>query len=410
MAGIIHMDNDLRIASAERIDARRRSPERCLYCDEPAVSKEHSLQNALGGRLWAKCLCKTHNENVNTGADDGFNKVFAPYMTMLQVARQDGVVGATVSAKNQDGTRVIVLPEGFVKQNGLEVLAQHRETRKITYARGDLDKLDKLPLGALSENGPTHVVATITNPEIEVEVDSSAGLSGALLKIALHFYHGFVGDVDREVAKELLRLILDGNAAANSHVRTPMFDEDVFADNETPRHEVTCYPYNAESCLVTILLFGAYAFTVRLPFPMPGTIGLRYRQMLDQRFPEFFEDIAIPPNLKWDRRPSTEAEAEEFARIAKARVLRLHARGAATAVRVMCKRAYERAHDESANYGGLWERYRAALQIEALSAEQIEAIVFIGRHRHADGLVVWEVPVHNIAEETDENETAACRL
>ena len=129
-----------------------------------------------------------------------------------------------------------------------------------------------------------------------------------------------------------------------------------------------------------------------------------------QRGIEVSAHFPIPPNLKWDRRPSTEAEAEEFARIAKARVLRLHARGAATAVRVMCKRAYERAHDESANYGGLWERYRAALQIEALSAEQIEAIVFIGRHRHADGLVVWEVPVHNIAEETDENETAAWRL
>jgi hypothetical protein len=396
-----------RAASANRIDALRRSPKFCLYCDRQASSKEHSLQHALGGRLWATNLCAEHNSIVNRGADDNFNKSFAPYMTMLQVAKQNGDVGSTIVAKDKNGAPVVMLPEGFVKQNSLEVLAQHRESRKITHARGDLNKLDNLPTAAFSDAGPRHVIAVITNPDVEVAVDSSAGLSGAILKIALHFYHGFVGDVDRQVAIELLKLILDGNVAANTHVRTPLFDADVFADDETPRHEVTCYPYDTGSCLVTILLFGAYAYTVRLPFPMPAKRGLRYRQMLDQRFPELFDDIAIPANLKWDRRAETAEEHNEFVRDAKSRVLRLHARGATTAVQVMCKRAFERASEESANYGNLWERYQAALQLEALSAGQIEAIVFIGRHRHADGLVVWEVPVHNTADEEYEDKSAA---
>jgi hypothetical protein len=176
---------------------------------------------------------------------------------------------------------------------------------------------------------------------------------------------------------------------------------------ETPRHEVTCYPYDAESCLVTILLFGAYAYTICLPFPMPGEGGIRYRQMLDQRYPELYENVPVPANLKWNRRPESAEEHKKFVTEARRRVSRLHKRGAHTAVHVMCKRAFELAVGESANYGKFWERYRAALQLEALSAEQIDSIVYIGWQRREAGLVIWEVPIQNVSEEEDIDESAA---
>ena len=394
--------DDLRVDSANKIDALRRHPERCLYCAEPALSKEHSLPHGVGGRLWAANLCSRHNGIVNTGADEHFNETFAPYMTMLQVAKQDRTVGATVNAKDADGACITILPSGLVKQRAFEALAHHYETRKIVRARGDLEKLDAIPKTAFSKDVQNHVIAVITNPEVNVSVDSSDGLSGALLKIALHFYHGFVGDVDQKIALELLDLILAGNACASTHVRTPLFEVDVFPDMETPRHEVTCYPHDADSCLVTILLFGAYAYTIRLPFPMQGAVGIRYRQMLDQRYPELYDNVMIPENLKWESRPESAEQHEEFVMEARKRVSRLHERGAHTAVHVMCRRAYELAVGESANLGNLWERYRAALQLEALTAEQIDAIVYIGWRRQKDGLLVWEVPIKNIGDHDED--------
>lgn len=251
--------DDLRKAtSGKLIDALRRLPKTCLYCDAVADSKEHALQEALGGRLWAINLCGKHNGIVNK-ADEPFSKMFAPFMTMLQVSRQRGGVGAEAKAKDEYGAPITILGEGFVKQPAVEVLSRHRTNRKITRVRGDLSHLDRLPIDAMSPDVPHHVMAVVTNPEVVVEVESTSALSGAILKVALHFYSGFVGDVNRDVALKLLDSILDGPSAANGYVRTAFLDEDVFPEEEVARHEVTCYPYDDESCVVTLLLFGAYA-------------------------------------------------------------------------------------------------------------------------------------------------------
>ena len=69
-------------------------------------------------------------------------------------------------------------------------------------------------------------------------------------------------------------------------VRTPFLDEDVFADDSTPRHEVTCYN-DGDGVLVTILLFGGMAYACRFPFGGDAAVGIRYTQRLDKNYPEF---------------------------------------------------------------------------------------------------------------------------
>lgn len=136
---------------------------------------------------------------------------------------------------------------------------------------------------------------------------------------------------------------------------------------------------------------------------MKAELGLRYRQVLTEHFPQLLDDIAIPENLKWDRRP-TDVGGEAFGAAMRARTRRLGRRGAETGLWSICKRAFERASNETTNFGDLWDRDRAALQIEALNAEQIEAIVWIGRRRGRAGLSIWEVPIYD--EDAEQSSTS----
>jgi hypothetical protein len=141
-----------RFRSSALIDAARRSPPACLYCSEAPRTKEHPLTEAIGGRLWARILCSRHNGEVNARADEGFNKNFAPLVTMLQVRRQRGTVGAEFIARDDEGKPVTIVAEGFAKAKALEVLRKD-ERGRILHAVGDLAHLDRLPARALSPEG-----------------------------------------------------------------------------------------------------------------------------------------------------------------------------------------------------------------------------------------------------------------
>jgi hypothetical protein len=88
-----------RKTSGALIDVARRTPASCLYCSTPATSKEHALTEAVGGRLWARVLCPVHNSAVNTGADQRFNRNFAPLVTMLQVRCQRALSAPSLSPR-----------------------------------------------------------------------------------------------------------------------------------------------------------------------------------------------------------------------------------------------------------------------------------------------------------------------
>ncbi len=381
---------DEQLASGKLIAQARRGPLHCIYCVEPATSNEHALTEAIGGRLGADILCGKHNGIVNETADVRFNANFAPLVNMLQIRRQRGTVGAEFVATGDDGKPVTIVAEGFAKQQRVDV--QKRDaTGRILYAEGDLTYLEKLPSGAISSDGRNLVIAKISNPSVNFAVGMDETMTGAVLKTALHFFAGFVGNVPLDVAKKLLRTISGEVRMDGSLVRTPYLHDDVFSDSWPARHELTAY-FDGDHTLVTVLLFSAYALTVRLPLPMPGTAGVRYTQMLDENFPRFAVDIPRPAALDWDDRPGKYDAAIYYAPIKK-RIARIHDYGTEQAIRARCRRAFESVQQISGNYGDIWERYAMRLQLECFDGADVRQIVGIGRRLERECKPVWEIPV-----------------
>jgi HNH endonuclease len=374
----------------------RRKPKHCLYCSKPPITEEHIVPEAVGGRLWAHILCRVHNGLINTAADEPLSRNFAPFVNMLQVQRQRGVRGATFTATNDKNDPILILAEGFAKEKPLKVTRRDDQGR-ILNVEGDLTALDHLPKEAFADNKSSEVIALISNPEANFSVVSDDSLRAGLLKIALHFYAGFILDVALDESNELLPCILGSKIVGSDILRTPFLDDDVFADRWPARHEVTCYGDEGWA-LVTILLFGAYAYLCRLPLPFVAVYGVRYRQMLDEKFPRFVDDIPRPKSLSWDRRPCPEDRAAWLTPM-QTRIRRIYARGVEQSIQARCRRAFERAVTESANFGSLWDRYRAALHLEVFSALEVETLVTIGKGLHRSGKNAWEVPV-SLSEET----------
>jgi hypothetical protein len=309
---------------------------------------------------------------------------------MLQVARQRGGSGAEFTATDDAGDPVVIGREGFAKQLPFKVLRTDDRGR-ILHAVGDLERIDNIPIQRMSPAGTNVVLAYIQNPQANIVVASDGSTDGALLKIALHFYAGFIADVPINVALSLMPYISGEKVAGGVYIRTPFLSDDVFPDSWPARHEITCYP-DGDSTLVTILLFSAHAYSCRLPLPMKSQTGVRYTQMLDENFPRMREDIDIPEKLDWEDRPGVH-DRDAFFGLIRERVERLHAHGAEQAVRARCQRAAQRAISESSNFGNLWERYAAALSLECFDSADVEVIVAIGRRLRDEGRPIWEVPV-----------------
>jgi len=385
------MDHD-QITSGAKIDEHRRRPRHCLCCANAPDTDEHVAPEAIGGRLWAPILCSTHNGVANIGADQPLSKNFAPLVTMLQAPRQRGGAGAEFTATDANGDSIIIVAEGFAKQRSLDVKRRDKSGR-IAFAEGDLSRLDSLPKNAYSEGGQRHIIAKITIPEARFGVTSDDTITSGLLKMALHFVAGFVTDVNIEDARALLPFISGEKKPTGDMIRTPFLDEDVFPEEWPPRHEITCFR-DGESLLLTILLFGAYAYAVRLQLAADLPTGIRYTQTLGENYPKFFDGIARPASLDWNRRPQDSApDARAWSQPIERRLKRIYEHGAEQAIRARCRRAFELALNESGNFGDLWDRYRAALQLECFSAEDVHVIVTIGRKLHNDGKNAWEIPV-----------------
>lgn len=380
--------NPIQAASGKLIAAYRRNPSHCLYCNAVDLTDEHGVQEAIGGRLTAKNLCVHHNGVVN-GADTPLNKNFAPLVQMLQIRRHRGVVGAEFQAVDSGGKTITILAEGFAKQNPLDVTSKD-ENGKILRAVGDLSKLDGLPDEAFSPGTCRHAIAVITAPEGQFFLGSDENITGGILKIAFHFFTGFVRDVPMRIAERILPYITGEKEAGRMFVRTPFLSDDAFPESWPPRHEVTAYPMG-NCTLVTVLLFGAYGYLVKLPFKMSGTTGIRYRQTLSENYPEFYDDVPIPQSLTWDTRRRLDSDA--WAAPVQKRMKRIQVEGTQYALRARCKRAYEKAKAESHNFGDIWERYRFALQLEVFSTEDIDEFIRIGKGIFGEGREPWEIPV-----------------
>ena len=119
----------------------RRTPTRCIYRDRAAVSDEHVVPCAIGGRLTAPILCHAHN-NAASAADNALAVWFAPFTNMLAVPRQDGKIGTSYTAKSIDGRAVIVKHNGQVEEPN--TIKERDSKGRILRAAGDLKWLDRL--------------------------------------------------------------------------------------------------------------------------------------------------------------------------------------------------------------------------------------------------------------------------
>ena len=88
-----------------------------------------------------------------------------------------------------------------------------------------------------------------------------------------------------------------------------------------------------------MLLFGAYAYTCRLPFAMSSGAGLEYSQTLGENYPEFQDHVPIPQSLDWDKRPGL-GEKDAWERPVRARLERIALAGQEAATRARCRRAW----------------------------------------------------------------------
>lgn len=323
-------------------------------------------------------------------ADEPLNRNFAPYVTMLQIRRQRGGVGAEFQAIDDDGTTITIVRAGFAKQKPLEV---HRRDSKgrILHASGDLDMLGSIPSHAFSKDGPSNVIAVISNQTAQFAVASDETIIGGVLKMALHFYAGFVREVSIEQSTQLLGAILGRTKAAGDFVRTPLLRDEIFPVSWPPRHEITAYPL-ANHCLVTVLLFGAYGYTCRLPIATPMKTGFRYTQVLTEQFPRFEDSVPVPRSLDWNDRP-TEKDRDAWGAAIATRLDPILRLGQEQAIQARCKRAWERATTESSNFGDIWTRYKAALELEVFPSDEVARLVAIGRHLDVQDREPWRVPV-----------------
>ncbi len=64
--------------------------------------------------------------------------------------------------------------------------------------------------------------------------------------------------------------------------------------------------------------------------------------------------------------------------------------------REQAKRVAERAERRTAGGGNFWDWYRAELQMEAMSAAQVEDFIRVGRAARAQGREVWEFEIRFI--------------
>jgi len=380
-----------KLTSGALIDQYRRRPERCLYCAAPATSAEHAVPQAIGGRLWANILCPEHNRTIGVRSDEPFIENVRPLVNLLRVRRHDGNVGVSFEGRTDDGRTLTVTPDGRVPLSPLEVVNRD-ESRRIIRATG-LARLDALKRqGALATTGSNQIIATITKaPPLTFEVGSDRASEAGVLKIALHFFAGFIGAVPREIADALLPFVLGDRLAGGAYVRTPDFDNTLFPSTWPPRHEVTCYP-GTDATYISILLFDAYPYLCRLPIAIGAERAVRYRQpLLGAPDPQFEIGVRVPP-IDWERRLTSENQKVWGDEI-MLRLDRISEHAQRRELLEQCEAAAMRAEERAAGGGDFWDWYRAELQLECFEASGVERILALGRAARARGKDVWQFDV-----------------
>jgi hypothetical protein len=369
----------------------RRAPATCLYCAQPPSSREHILADALGGRLVAKITCSEHNNLIGNRCDAPMNAQYAPFVSMLGVSRSRGTKGAAFTGRSDSGERLVVGPGFHVRRERLLEDVRKGPSGKIKYAKGDLRKLDDLVAENAFEDPTKPVIAVLERPPIvNFEIEVARDVERGVLKTALHFVAGFITDVDRDVAQAMLPYILGDELAGGFYVRTLSLEQKYVPESWPPRHDLRTYPEGSET-FVTVLLFGVHGFQVKLP--VATNRAMHYHQPLVETFKPVLEENDHVRLFDWDDRLTSDDIAplrvnlqfrhDKIEGVAKWRM-----------AKSQCRAAAMRALSTMLVFHlSFIDAYKAELQQEAFSADEISLLLFFGREVMRLGRPPWELPI-----------------
>lgn len=368
------------------IHVYRRKPTHCLYCDQAAVSDEHVVPCAIGGRLTAPILCHLHN-NAASAADNALSTWFAPWTNMLAIPRQDGKIGTSFSAKSIDGRDVLMTSDGRVEEPNR--VTERDSQGRILRAIGDLkwlDRLRKQSSAAFSTQMPA-IALPSTPPVVDLKLGLTDEAWPGIVKMALHLVAGFV---DHVVISDQLRMIVLENRPppVADYVRSVPWDLELFGEESPPRHEITAYP-GRDATFVTLMLFGVFALSVKLP-GVSVMQPVRYSQTLDGAAPVL--TVVAPARCRWDP-PMDDTEVAEFLEGLHRRMnavydifkLREHEDMCIAAAR----NAVERTKTMSISF---IDAFRAELQLYSWPADLVEDAVAQTKIMLTSRLYPWEFP------------------
>ncbi|HET9341802.1 MAG TPA: hypothetical protein VFO25_02645 [Candidatus Eremiobacteraceae bacterium] len=323
-------------------------------------------------------------------ADEPMVEEYKPYVNALAVKRQDGTIGVCFKATTDEGETLTVTAEGKLEPQKLEVKARDASGR-ITRAFGDLLLLETLrKRGALATDPNQRIIAVVEKaPVVNFSVTVAHGVERGVLKSALHFIAGFVGDVEQGEALALLPSVLGKELAGGEFVRTWAYDDALFPESWPPRHELTSYPGDSLT-YVSMLLFGVDAFVVRLPITTDQP--LRYTQpLIGPTHPRL--SVPAPVAIDWDR-PLATSDTDAFMAEHGRRIDAISEFAGRRMIRKICRDAARRAmlpERRAAVRTDFFTRYAAELQVGCVEAPLIAYLLREGRRLRDEGEAVWHL-------------------
>jgi hypothetical protein len=235
---------------------------RCLYCDEPAGSREHILASGMGGRFTrSDIICAYHNGLCGKWADDPFCEQFAIAIHALEVLKGDGQRGTTLPLIAEDGTKFDSLPDFRFRMH--HTVDRDAEGGFLITAT-DANVHNKLAkqLSAISNHSSTRTEERTYHFSTPFATHGP-GMRG-VLKAALHFLSTVADDYDRARAICAASSTVIFSDAEPDNVTVVPYDV-TDHEREVNRHEMLAWNDQNET-LVRVKLFNLVTYLVRLPY------------------------------------------------------------------------------------------------------------------------------------------------
>jgi hypothetical protein len=272
----------------------------CLYCDEPATSREHILCSGLGEQLVDSTLiCGTHNNRAGEFADDPLAKRFAYAVHCLDVLKCDGTRGTTWHGlPTSDGITIDIRPDRSTRMKtiikrdneGLPVHIIGTEHKVIEKIERDLARLPSPPIRAA-------MTETLRDDVLQVEINTGGDSFRGIVKAAFHFGASLTTDraSARAPATTVGPIIFSTTDSVAILRYAPYETSDRKRGHEF--HELIAWPFEGGT-FVLVKLFNVVTFLVRLN-DLAGVSPRRYLQQI--RTGERVVESVDAPALSWDQ-------------------------------------------------------------------------------------------------------------